>query len=252
MQWFPVFKCTEASPQPAAVMWEVFCKWQSAWVGACWNWDGLGLSMSAAFCHEHSPWQEAGGRKLSNSFFASLWCSFEVNWLQLGRKLSRPEQLGAVRRKTRWSQIYYHHLCWIVMPFFPWNQLQDPQDPPLPPPPKVEVLQTPQALQLEPAQPVAMPPETQGASFGFGSDKSGGNLRKSWNIQGKVVPLQVTLHGKGIGIWWINIWVDKLCTTFMFCLIWLLKILAQREASFWFWILFWMMPAWPDNPGSWG
>ena len=67
-----------------------------------------------------------------------------------------------------------------------------------------------------------------------------------------MVPLQVTLHGKGIAIWWINIWVDKLCTTFMFCLIWLLKILAQREASFWFWILFWMMPAWPDDPGSWG
>jgi len=74
------------------------------------------------------------------------------------------------------------------MQFFPWNQLQDPQDPPLPPPPpKVEVLQTPQALQLEPAQPVAMPPETQGASFGFGSDNQGetlenhGKSREKWS-----------------------------------------------------------------------
>jgi hypothetical protein len=51
----------------------------------------------------------------------------------------------------------------------------------------VEVLQTPQALQLEPAQPVAMPPETQGASFGFGSDNQGetlenhGKSREKWS-----------------------------------------------------------------------
>ena len=115
MQWFPVFKCTEASPQPAAVMWEVFCKWQSAWVGACWNWDGLGLSMSAAFCHEHSPWQEAGGRKLSNSFFASLWCSFEVNRLQLGRKLSRPEQLGDVRCSEEKNKMVPNLLSSLVL-----------------------------------------------------------------------------------------------------------------------------------------
>ena len=42
-------------------------------------------------------------------------------------------------------------------------------------------------LQLEPAQPVAMPPETQGASFGFGSDNQGetlenhGKSREKWS-----------------------------------------------------------------------